>query len=43
MEELKIVDLYQKTPDKTLTKFKNKTNSTLKVKSDYELVDSDTE
>lgn len=43
MEELKIVDLYQKTPDKTLTKFKNKTNSTLKVTSDYELVDSDTE
>ena len=43
MEELKVIDLYQKTPDKTLTKFKNKTNSTLKVTSDYELVDSDTE
>ena len=43
MEELKVIDLYQKTPDKTLTKFKNKTSSTLQVTSDYEKTDSDTE
>ena len=43
MEELKVIDLYQKTPDKTLTKFKNRTNSSLQVVSDYEKVDSDTE
>ena len=40
MEELKVVDLYQKTPDKTLNKFKNKTASTLQVTSDYEKTDS---
>ena len=43
MEELKVIDLYQKTPDKTLTKFKNRSSSTLQVTSDYEKVDSDTE
>ena len=43
MEELKVIDLYQKTPDKTLTKFKSKTASTLQVTADYEKVDSDTE
>lgn len=43
MEELKVIDLYQKTSDKTLTKFRNRTNSSLQVVSDYEKVDSDTE
>lgn len=43
MEELKVIDLYQKTPDKTLTKFKNRSSSTLQVTADYEKVDSDTE
>lgn len=43
MEQLKVVDLYEKTPTQTLNKFQNQVNSTLKVMHDYEKIDSDTE
>lgn len=43
MEQLKVLDLYQKTPSQTLNKFQSQTSSTLKVTHDYEKVDSDTE
>ena len=42
MEDLQIINLYNKTPQNKIAGFKQKVNSTLKVVDNYEKVTSDT-